>query len=145
LQKGVSVDLANVNNPHDMKDADKDDAIVVAVTRDGKIYLGNTPLTKEDITSQVKDRLSARLDKPFTSRAMRAPSMAMSLPSWTRFVRPASTNSVCSREEPEGQDSSSSAAVGGLRIVVSVGAIRLLISTARRIPPGAVSRPAESL
>ena len=63
LQKGVSVDLANVNNPHDMKDADKDDAIVVAVTRDGKIYLGNTPLTKEDITSQVKDRLSARLDK----------------------------------------------------------------------------------
>jgi len=57
------VDLANVNNPHDMKDADKDDAIVVAVTRDGKIYLGNTPLTKEDITSQVKDRLSARLDK----------------------------------------------------------------------------------
>src|SRR6267378_216184 len=62
LQKGVSVDLANVNNPHDMKDADKDDAIVVA-TRDGKIYLGNTPLTKEDITSQVKDRLSARLDK----------------------------------------------------------------------------------
>src|ERR1700716_3393444 len=63
LQKGFSVDLANVNNPHDMKDADKDDAIVVAVTRDGKIYLGNTPLTKEDITSQVKDRLSARLDK----------------------------------------------------------------------------------
>src|SRR5882724_9482590 len=63
LQKGVSVDLANVNNPHDMKDADKDDAIVVAVTRDGKIYLGNTPLNKEDITSQVKDRLSARLDK----------------------------------------------------------------------------------
>jgi len=63
LQKGVSVDLANVNNPHDMKDADRDDAIVVAVTRDGKIYLGNTPVSKEDITSQVKDRLSARLDK----------------------------------------------------------------------------------
>jgi len=63
LQKGVSVDLANVNNPHDMKDVDKDDAIVAAVTRDGKIYLGNTPVSKEDITSQVKDRLSARLDK----------------------------------------------------------------------------------
>src|SRR5882724_9249723 len=45
LQKGVSVDLANVNNPHEMKDADKDDAIVVAITR------------------EVKDRLSARLDK----------------------------------------------------------------------------------
>jgi biopolymer transport protein ExbD len=63
LQKGVSVDMANVNNPHDMKDADKDDAIVVAVTRDGKIYLGNTQLNKEDLTGQIKDRISTRLDK----------------------------------------------------------------------------------
>ena len=63
LQKGVSVDLANVNNPHEMKDADKDDAIVVAVTRDGKIYLGNTQMSKEDLTGQIKDRLSSRLDK----------------------------------------------------------------------------------
>src|SRR5467141_371838 len=63
LQKGVSVDMANVNNPRDMKDADKDDAIVVAVTRDGKIYLGNTQLNKEDLTGQIKDRISTRLDK----------------------------------------------------------------------------------
>ena len=63
LQKGVSVDMANVNNPRDMKDADKDDAIVVAVTRDGKIYLGNTQMSKEDLTGQIKDRLSNRLDK----------------------------------------------------------------------------------
>ena len=63
LQKGVSVDMANVNNPHDMKDADKDDAIVVAVTRDGKIYLGNTQMNKEDLTGQIKDRVSTRLDK----------------------------------------------------------------------------------
>jgi len=63
LQKGVSVDMANVNNPRDMKDADKDDAIVVAVTRDGKIYLGNSALNKEDLTGQIKDRISTRLDK----------------------------------------------------------------------------------
>ncbi|HET9995473.1 MAG TPA: biopolymer transporter ExbD [Candidatus Acidoferrum sp.] len=63
LQKGISVDMAPVNNPHDMKDADKDDAIVVAVTRDGKIYLGNTQMNKEDLTGQIKDRLSTRLDK----------------------------------------------------------------------------------
>jgi biopolymer transport protein ExbD len=63
LQKGVSVDMANVTNPRDMKDADKDDAIVVAVTRDGKIYLGNTQLNKEDLTGQIKDRISTRLDK----------------------------------------------------------------------------------
>ena len=63
LQKGVSVDMAHVNNPRDMKDADKDDAIVVAVTRDGKIYLGNTQMAKEDLDGQIKDRLSNRLDK----------------------------------------------------------------------------------
>ena len=63
LQKGVSVDMANVNNPHDMKDADKDDAIVVAITRDGNIFLGNTKIEKVDITGQVKDRIATRLDK----------------------------------------------------------------------------------
>jgi biopolymer transport protein ExbD len=63
LQKGVSVDMANVNNPHDMQDADKDDAIIVAVTRDGHIFLGNTPMQKEDITGQIKDRIATRLDK----------------------------------------------------------------------------------
>jgi biopolymer transport protein ExbD len=63
LQKTHQVDLAPTNNPHDMKNADKDDAIVVAISRDGHIFLGNTELKKEDIVSQVKDRISSRLDK----------------------------------------------------------------------------------
>ena len=63
LQKTLQVDLAPVNNPRDMKDADKDDAIVVAVTRDGSLYMGNTKVTKEDITGQVKDRIANKLDK----------------------------------------------------------------------------------
>ena len=63
LQKGVSVDLTKVDNPRDMQDADKDDAIIVAVTRDDKIYLGNTLLSKEDITNQIKDKISTRIDK----------------------------------------------------------------------------------
>src|SRR5438876_8000937 len=63
LQKTHQVDLAPTNNPHDMKDADKDDAIVVAISRDGSIFLGNAKLRKEEITDQVKDRISTRLDK----------------------------------------------------------------------------------
>ena len=63
LQKGVSVDLTKDDNPRDMQDADKDDAIIVAVTRDDKIYLGNTLLSKEDITNQIKDKISTRIDK----------------------------------------------------------------------------------
>jgi len=63
LQKTHQVDLAPVNNPRDMKEADKDDAIVVAVTRDGSLYLGNNKITKEDITGQIKDRIANKLDK----------------------------------------------------------------------------------
>jgi biopolymer transport protein ExbD/biopolymer transport protein TolR len=63
LQKSLPVDMARVNNAKEMQDADKDDAIIVAVTRDGTIYLKNTKITKEDITGQIKDMLSARLDK----------------------------------------------------------------------------------
>jgi len=63
LQKTHQVDLAPTNNAHDMKNADKDDAIVVAVTRDGSIFLGNAKLNKEDLTGQIKDRISNRLDK----------------------------------------------------------------------------------
>jgi len=63
LQKTQSVDLASTDNPRDMKDADKDDAIVVAITSDGTIYLGNTKTPKEELTGTIKDRLSSRLDK----------------------------------------------------------------------------------
>src|SRR6267142_294521 len=62
LQKTHQVDLAPTENAHEMKDADKDDAIVVAVTRDGSIFLGNTKVSKEDITGRVKDRISTRID-----------------------------------------------------------------------------------
>jgi biopolymer transport protein ExbD len=63
LQKGVSVDMASVNDPREMQDADKDDAIIVAVTRDGTLYLGNTKIAKEEITAQIKDRIANKLDK----------------------------------------------------------------------------------
>ncbi len=63
LQKGVSVDLARVNNPHDMHAADKEDATVLAITRDGKIYLGSDTINVDKITAKVKDRVSDKLDK----------------------------------------------------------------------------------
>jgi biopolymer transport protein ExbD len=63
LQKGVSVDMAKVDNAHDLKDADRDDAIIIAVGRDGKLYLGTTQIELGDITTRVKDLISNRLDK----------------------------------------------------------------------------------
>jgi len=63
LQKGVSVDMAKAENPRQMPDADKEDAVVLAVTRDGKTYLGSDTVRLEQITPQVKDRISTKLDK----------------------------------------------------------------------------------
>ena len=63
LQKTTPVDLAMTNNAREMKDADKDDAIVVAITKDGSIYLKNNKTAKENLTDQIKDTISNRLDK----------------------------------------------------------------------------------
>jgi biopolymer transport protein TolR len=63
LQKGKQVDLARANSARDMQNADKDDAIIVAITRDGQIFLGTTKTAKDDLTNQIKDRISNRLDK----------------------------------------------------------------------------------
>jgi biopolymer transport protein ExbD len=69
LQKGVSVDLAKVNNPTQMPDADKEDALLVAVMRDGKIYFGNDMITPDALTEKIKDRLANRVDKRVFIRA----------------------------------------------------------------------------
>jgi biopolymer transport protein ExbD/biopolymer transport protein TolR len=63
LQKNKPVDMARTNTARDMQDADKEDAVVVAVTRDGNIFLGNSQVQKADLSGQVKDRISGKLDK----------------------------------------------------------------------------------
>jgi biopolymer transport protein ExbD/biopolymer transport protein TolR len=59
LQHDVSVDLAQVNNPTQMKDADKEDALVVAITRAGDVYFGKD-LVKDvtQLTNKIKDRIA---------------------------------------------------------------------------------------
>lgn len=63
LQKGVSVDMARVDNPRQMPDADKEDAVLIAVTKSGNVFLGTQQINEEDITAKVKELLEARLDK----------------------------------------------------------------------------------
>jgi len=55
--------MAKVNNAQDMQDADKDDAIILAVQRDGKMYLGSKQITLSEITTAVKDQIANRIDK----------------------------------------------------------------------------------
>jgi biopolymer transport protein TolR len=63
LQKGVSVDMAKVNNPEQMPDADKEDALLVSITRDGQVYLGSDRMDVDTLTNKVKDRLANKPDK----------------------------------------------------------------------------------
>ncbi len=64
LSKGVSVDLVRTRNPVAMDEADAEDAVVVAVTRDGQVFLGTSKLEAlDELTSRVSDVVSNRIDK----------------------------------------------------------------------------------
>jgi biopolymer transport protein ExbD len=63
LNKGISVDMVKAKNPTTMQAADKEDAVVVAVSRDGKVYLGTTQMASDQLPQKVKDLLTNKLDK----------------------------------------------------------------------------------
>jgi biopolymer transport protein TolR len=73
LQNKVNVDLAKADNPTNMPDADKEDAIVVAITRDGKVYLGQNKIEDAELGPKVRDMLS---DKPGKTIFVRADTRA---------------------------------------------------------------------
>ncbi len=69
LQNKVQIDMAKVDNAVAMPDADKDDAIVVAVTRDGSIFLGQNRVDPSELGSMVRDKLADKTDKTIYVRA----------------------------------------------------------------------------
>src|SRR5208283_4246795 len=91
LQHGVSVDMAKVNSPTPMPDADKEDSLLVAVMRDGQIYFGTDRVKADELTAKVKDRRPIRRTSGSTSRLMLGPSTATWWTWWTTCGRPEST------------------------------------------------------
>ena len=69
LQPGRRVELARTANPVDMSDANKADAIVIAVQRDGTIFLGNEMVINAVLAQQLKNRLDTRIKKTVYVRA----------------------------------------------------------------------------
>lgn len=65
LSKGVNVDLVKTHNPVKMQEADKEDAILIAITRDGKVFLspGNSLIQLDQMPEKVKDLQTNRSDK----------------------------------------------------------------------------------
>jgi biopolymer transport protein TolR len=71
LQHGQAVDMAKATNVDKFPDAEKEDAVIVAITRDGRYFLspGNKQITLDDITGDVRDLLTDRADKTVYVRA----------------------------------------------------------------------------
>ena len=63
LSKGVPVEKVRTNNPLSMKAADRDDSIIVSVTRDGRTFLETTATAPDQLPGKVRDLLTNRLDK----------------------------------------------------------------------------------
>ena len=63
LQKGVSVEKVRTKNPIAMKDADKEDAILVSVTRNGDTFLGTTKMAPDQMPTKIKDMLTNKPEK----------------------------------------------------------------------------------
>jgi biopolymer transport protein TolR len=62
LNNKVNVDLPIVNASTVMENANKEDAITVAVTRDGKTFLGGDQVSLPDLGTKVADLLSKKTD-----------------------------------------------------------------------------------
>ena len=73
LQNKVSVDMAKVDNTTNMPDADKEDAIVVAITRSGDVFLGQNHVAVSELGGLVRDKLA---DKPSKTIFVRADARA---------------------------------------------------------------------
>jgi biopolymer transport protein ExbD/biopolymer transport protein TolR len=61
LQNKVQVDMVRVENATNMPDADKEDAIVVAITRDGNVFLGQNKTAVSELGREVSVKLADKV------------------------------------------------------------------------------------
>jgi biopolymer transport protein TolR len=69
LNNKVNVTLPKASAAIIMEDANKEDAITVAVTRDGQVYLGSDRVPVEDLGAKITDKLTNKTDKQVYLRA----------------------------------------------------------------------------
>ena len=58
LQSGITVNLPKAKNPLDAPEADSNEAVVIAVNREGRLYLKKTPTSDEDLYNYLQNRFS---------------------------------------------------------------------------------------
>lgn len=63
LQKGVTVDLAKTENPVDMQEADREDSVIISITRDGNFYVNSDQVAVDNVGTEVADLLANKSEK----------------------------------------------------------------------------------
>jgi biopolymer transport protein TolR len=69
LPRDVPVDLAKADHSIPMPGADREDALIVAVQRDGRIFFDTARVAPEDLTDRIKDRLRHGAPQPIYIKA----------------------------------------------------------------------------
>ena len=69
LNNKVNVDLPKADAAVVMEDANKEDAVIVAVTRDGRIFLGADQVQPDDMGSKVAAKIENKNSKEVYMRA----------------------------------------------------------------------------
>lgn len=69
LTPGQSVRLAQADHPLLMPDADRDDALLVAINREGQVFFGAEKVSATDLTQRIRERIAGHNDKPVFVKA----------------------------------------------------------------------------
>ncbi len=63
LQKGVTVEMAQTDNPRDMDEAEAEDSVLISVTRDSKYYLNAAEYQIDEIGEEVNRLLEGKTER----------------------------------------------------------------------------------
>jgi biopolymer transport protein ExbD/biopolymer transport protein TolR len=69
LNNKVNVDLPKADAAVIMEDANKEDAVIVAITRDGRTFLGGDQVTLDDLGGKISAKLENKTSKQVFMRA----------------------------------------------------------------------------
>jgi len=73
MQKGISVELARTSSAVSVPEADNQDALIVTVTDNAKIYFGIDPVTSDTLAEKLKARPSHHTETIYIKADARAP------------------------------------------------------------------------
>ena len=63
IQEGITVNLPKANNPLDAPEADREDAVMVALTREGRIYFNKNPINDNELVTKITEWFSNKSEK----------------------------------------------------------------------------------